>query len=332
MSLSPKRAPCQRGLEIFRPCAAAAAIWIGAGLALSPARADEGLEALPDPHFQHGMILISPDSRHPDPYGRIEGLSNGTPTWRLAQWASRFPLPVAPGMRLPDGSLSFDDPGKTVTISAPGTPAADVTLAVKAGTEYGNHTRQFGENWVHLLLQYNFDAPPALGDLTRAQLHLEERLVSSKLVRSEGFNKGLHAALLEVVLIIQDLHGFDGKHGPFYWFVVPLYDTRYTIPPALKAADSGKADATGAFMFQPDGGTFTKQGLADGAWVAVDKDLQPLFLQGLQEAWQKGYLHASHDPKDYRITSFITGWEVTGSYDVAVQLRNMSLRLTKKGN
>ena len=299
-------------------------------LSLSPARGDEGLEALPDPHFQHGMILISPDSGHPTPYGRIEGLSNGVPTWRLAQWASRFPLAAAPGTRRDDGALCFDNAGKTVTISAPGTPAADLSLAVKAGAEYGDHTRQFGENWVHLLLQYNFDAPPSLGDLSRAQLHLEERLVSSKLVRREGFNKGLHAALLEAVLIVQDLNGFDGRHGPFYWFCVPLYDTRYKIPVAIKAADSGKADATGAFMFQPDGHAFTPHSLVGGDWVTIDKDLQPLFLQGLQEAWQKGYLRASHDPKDYRITSFITGWEVTGSYDVEAQLRNLSFRLTKK--
>jgi hypothetical protein len=327
MSVPSKPAPCQCAREIIRPAAAllAGALW------LSAARADEGLEALADPHFQHGMILIAPDSGHPDVYGHIQGLSGDAPTWRLAQWASRFPLAAAPGTRLPDGALCFDNPGKTVTVSAPGTPGADLSLTVKAGAEYGNHTRQYGENWVHLLLQYNFDAPPAVGDLTHAQLHLEERLLSSKLVRTQGFDQGIHAAILEVVLIVQDLQGFDGKHGPFYWFVVPLYDTRYVIPPGLEAADSGKADATGAFMFQPKGTTFTTNSLVGGAWVTIDKDLQPLFLKGLQEAWQKGYLHASHDPKDYRITSFITGWEVTGSYDVAVQLRNLSFRLTRKG-
>ncbi|MCX6887778.1 MAG: hypothetical protein NTX27_22390, partial [Verrucomicrobia bacterium] len=63
-------------------------------------------------------------------------------------------------------------------------------------------------------------------------------------------------------------------------------------------------------------------------WITIDKDLRPLFLEALQTAWQRGFLNESHDLADYGLTGMNMGWEVPGLFDVAVQVRDLSLEVS----
>lgn len=64
-----------------------------------------------------------------------------------------------------------------------------------------------------------------------------------------------------------------------------------------------------------------------GGWIAIDRDLLPLMREALTTAWAKGFLSGSREPGDYYIGGMNLGWELTGTFDVELEIRNLSLKL-----
>ena len=79
------------------------------------------------------------------------------------------------------------------------------------------------------------------------------------------------------------------------------------------------------FIFTPGGEVFTNASTHDRNWVTVDKDLRPLLGEAMETAWANGFLGASRDLADYCLTGMNLGWEVPGLFDVAMQVRGLSL-------
>jgi hypothetical protein len=115
-------------------------------------------------------------------------------------------------------------------------------------------------------------------------------------------------------------------YGDLVWFGVPIYDNRSRFPKAFKAQDFG---GTAKFIFTPDGKEFTSRSAQDGAWVIIDKNLLPLMREALATAWARGFLKDSRDLSDYTIGGMNMGWELPGTFDVAMQVRNLSLKITE---
>ncbi len=49
--------------------------------------------------------------------------------------------------------------------------------------------------------------------------------------------------------------------------------------------------------------------------------------EALETAWARGFLTESRALADYRVISLNLGWEVTGIFDVAMQIRGLSLKV-----
>lgn len=288
-------------------------------------------ELIGDPHFERGCILYKPKTGRHVAYGVIGGIAKGgKPEWGLAQWSSREKLPLDPPQTLPSGALSYTNAAKAVTIGPSGTADADITLAVNGGFEYRGGVRKEGEPWVHLLVEQPFRNPPALAALSQANLHIAARLKNFHRWDMPGYSPQLHAATLQIYFMLQNENRKSAGYGQYLWFGVPLYDDRDSIPKSYQAKDVGKADATGMFIYTVAGGEFTSQSLHDPEWVTIDKDLLPLMRAGLKTAWQRGFLKDSQSLADYHITGMNLGWEVTGIFDVAMQLRDLSLNVTEQ--
>jgi hypothetical protein len=71
--------------------------------------------------------------------------------------------------------------------------------------------------------------------------------------------------------------------------------------------------------------------LQTGIWAAVEKDLLPYIKSGLVCAVQRGYLSSS-DPRDYAVANMNIGWEVPGTFDASMQIRDLSINAVRKGN
>ena len=287
-------------------------------------------ELIRDPHFERGCILYEPKTGRKVEYGAIAGIANREkPVWGLAQWSSREKLLTTPPLTLPSGAMRYTNEAKAVTFGPPNTAEADIALAVNGGFEYAGHVRRKGEPWVHLLVEQRFERPPSVDSLSRADLHIAARLKHFLRGEMPGYSPQVHAATIQIFFTLQNRNKQSAGFGQYLWFGVPLFDDRHRIPKSYQAKDAGKEDATGMFIYTVAGGEFTAQSQHDREWVTIDRDLLPFMRAGLKTAWERGFLKDSQSLADYRITGMNLGWEVTGIFDVEMQLRNLSLKVTE---
>ena len=280
-------------------------------------------ELIKDNHFRQGFVLWeTPPGKHVK-YGELPGAENLKPVWGLSQWSSRFPLAADAGVKLSDGSVVWSNAAKVVTVGPAGSEHADVCFAVNTGVEYSPKSRNVGEPWVHLLVEQELEPPVPLAKLSAARFHIEARLLRSKRLPMANYTPDVHAAQFQVYITVQDRKQGSKGYGDLVWFEVPIYDDRDRFPKEFKAQDFG---GTAKFIFTPDGKIFSDVSAHDGKWVTIDKDLLPLMREALETAWARGFLPGSKEFADYYIGGVYMGWELPGSFDVAMQVRNLSLK------
>lgn len=286
--------------------------------------AGTGVELIRDTHFRDGFIAWRPQ---PGDHVRdcvLTGFDpKASPVWGLDQWNSKFPLrpvtePVTSG-----GTLCWSNVAKSVTLAPAGTTAADISLAANSLPEYGPHARLATEPWVHLLVEQEFVSTPAFDRLAFARLHVEAKLLHSRNLHEGDYSSEVHAAQFQIFFTVQNRNLQSPGHGDLLWFGVPLYDNRARLPQAYQARDFG---GTAKFIFTPAAETFTSKSTHDADWVTIDRDLLPLMNEALRQAWSKGYLSASTNLADYAIGGMNMGWELPGTFDVAMHIRNLSLQ------
>jgi hypothetical protein len=205
-------------------------------------------------------------------------------------------------------------------------PASDLTLTANSDIEYGARIRQAGTPWVHLIIEQEFESPAFLEKLSAATLHLEARLLRSHNPRQIGQSPAVHAAQFQLFFTVQNRNRQSPGFGDLLWFGIPIYDSRERFAPEFKSQDFG---GTGKFIFTPDARTFSPESAHDGQWVRIEKDLLPLMREALQTAWARGFLQGSKSPADYAIGGMNMGWELPGSFEVSMEIRALSLRLSE---
>lgn len=284
----------------------------------------KGRELLQDLRFARGFSILSPQHGKRIVVRKVRFRPDlGEPIWNVAQWNSRFSLADVPLEHLPGDVWRLADRSKTVMVRHPGRPDAELVLGVDSRPEY-DHPRRQGEPWPHLLVQQSIQGCPPLPTLKAIRLRLRARLTRNEVFRGKGYNRMLHCAQCPLVLIIQNRNRGSAGFGDFFWFEVPLFDDRWPFPPPHIARDT--ADPSAKLIYNPGLKAFTHQTLADGRWVDLDINLLPQIRKGLHTAWEKGYLQGSQDEADYRIVSFILGWEVPGRNRAEIRFRNLSLQ------
>jgi hypothetical protein len=283
-------------------------------------------ELIGDPHFQRGFVLWETKPGNHIKYGELPGPEKTGPVWGLSQWSSRFPLATNAPKKTHYGALIWSNAAKMVSIGPAGSPQADLRLAANTGVEYRPQSRNAGEPWVHLLVEQEFKTPAPLAEMSSARLHVEARLLRAQRLPMANYSPNVHAAQFQIYITVQNRHDKSPGYGDLLWFGVPIYDDRDRFPKAFKEQDFG---GTAKFIFTPDGKTFSDISAHDGQWLTIDKDLLPLLHEALATAWARGFLTESKNFDDYYIGGVYIGWELSGSYDVEMQLRNLSLKAVR---
>jgi hypothetical protein len=293
----------------------------GAGEPGAPAPT-EAVGLFTDPTFRRGFQVYAtkPGKKVVEDL-LVPAPASEEPAWGLAQWSSRFSLAGRPAQSPGDGAVRFADESKHITFGPTASGSFDLMMAMDARREYGDRLRRQGEPWPHLLVEQRFSRHPSLGELQRLPFRIEYRLTRSQRFQQPGWSDGVHAAQFLAYLTIQNLNRQSSGYGDFLWFGVPLYDSRHRSHPGHAAADSG----TGKFIYNPPASAYTDKSARDGDWVAIDRDLLPLIHDGLNTAWQRGFLLGSRDAADYHLGSFNLGWEMPGTFDVEMQVRGLGL-------
>ncbi len=296
-------------------------LWITSGVDLC------GQELIPDPHFQRGFVVLDPKPGRHVRSGTLNlGGSTNPPEWGLAQWSSRFPLDIASRTTNSAGYIVLSNAAKTVRLRPTAGTGPDLVLAANSAEEYGRTARSAEQPWVHLLVEQDFKQTPFLDQITAARLHVEARLVRAHNLHQGDYDPGRHAAQFQIFLTVQNRRPGSPGHGDLLWFGIPIYDNRHRQPPEFKSRDFG---GTGKFIFTPAASVFTTESAHDQRWITIDYDLLPLLREAVETAWAKGFLPSSQKLEDYAIGGMNLGWELPGTFDVELELRNLSLRLDR---
>ncbi|MCK5689804.1 hypothetical protein KAI87_11070, partial [Myxococcota bacterium] len=266
-------------------------------------------QLISDPNFTNGFITQDPISGAD--IGRINPtFSGGTPVWRLGQWGRANNIGVLNDFSsVCESSECWDDFKGSVTIGAPGSGEADLSLRVNAYEEYqGNYYPYAGSRstWVHLIAEqgitpltdYPDEGCPALSRLSSLNFSVDARLLCDNQNQCSGYDAGKHAADYYVYFTIQNRNAAKAAgYGDYVWFGLTLYGDRDPSPGLYVNGD----DFTQKLIYNIGYEPLADQDLTDGTWRHLQEDLLPHMKSALQAAWDRGYLPDSRNLEDYRI-------------------------------
>jgi hypothetical protein len=173
-------------------------------------------------------------------------------------------------------------------------------------------------------VQQRFARPPNLTELAGLDLAISVRLIDVVRADIEGFDDAYHAAQFQMFLTIQNLTTTSPGYGDFFYFGIPLFDSRYRETELYARADT--ADPSGKFIYIPPSAEFLPVSTHDRTLVEVRCDVLPLVHAGIASAWEHGFLPGSSDLADYYVSGMNFGWEIPGTYDASILVRDLSLR------
>lgn len=253
------------------------------------------------------------------------GRSDSQPAWRLCQWGTKYSLADATCVRGQQSDVSYENEGKRVVVGGPDSSHRDLVLEIRGQAEYGTRARQAGESWPHLLIEQDAPKPHRLDALKRLMFAVRLRLLYCTDHMTEAdYDPGLHAAQFQMFFIVKNINPQTKDHGDYYWFGVPFFDNRHDSSPAYMAKDAGKSDATGKFIYTVAAQAVGVRPLKGGQWITVEADLLAHVKRGLQEAVARGYLE-NGEAGDYAVVNMNLGWEIPGTFDAAMQIRDLAI-------
>jgi hypothetical protein len=84
-------------------------------------------------------------------------------------------------------------------------------------------------------------------------------------------------------------------------------------------------------IYTIDGKEVNNRPLKEGRWVTIQKDLLPYIKEGLKEAVHRGHL-SSDNLSDYAVVNMNMGWEIPGTFDAAIQIKDLDITAIFKDN
>ncbi len=295
-----------------------------------PGLSSDDSEVFSDPGFDHGFRLSTLHASHiivdtllfdADPVKHGGGIIVNEPSWKLAQWWSKHSLEGVKPFKMAPNVSGYVIPGKKVVRY----PNGELYLEVAGSQEY-ERPRRHNEPWPHLLIEQKFTPGMSLASVRGLRFHVEVKLdfIQDHMTHDE-YDPELHAAKVSAFFAVKNQNEASASWGDYIWFGIPIYDSRYDIFPGYQAQDAGKATATNKFIYTLDGRKVWERPVHDGQWHSLDIDLLPHMRTAVQTAASRGYLRDAAF-SDLHVESFNLGWEVTGTYDAAMRLKQLHLQ------
>ncbi len=297
-------------------------------------------QLIPDNDFYYGMTVRSQkDHDNGDAYsdlGQFRYMTkNGTPSWIIAQWDSG---PCLWNDRVSSAANVLTD-GKTkwVTYLKDG----GISLRLDSAPYYANKPNQAaiaGDYWPHLLLEAPDFGYSALGKRERSWYRCDvDELTLSLDVRLSAFSHKPNAhdfAHISQYLLYFYVKGLDSQD--FVWFGITLFSSEQEKTGLSVHMDGGKADASGQLIYQTGtdacyaqaNGSLWKNGkpAPGGDWVHIEIDMAKHLKEMFAAAQDRGYFsNKVKSLADLKIDGMNIGFESVGTYDVTMDIRNLSL-------
>lgn len=288
-------------------------------------------EIIQDPLFEKGFVLTPLDPKIVQEGGGLENTSpdtlyfygNGShPIWQLGQWTSKYNFANSLPEQEQDGSISFTNSGGSKKIAL--YPDHSLLLEVNASKEYD--APRIGEQpWLHLLIGQDF-SNARIRQSERLEFSMELKLEKEEnKMTPETFDPSIHTAQSPFYFFIVNQNQNSSDYSQHIWFGIPSYDYRYS---ELSNIENVLWDiGTSTFIYTvPPRSIWGNIRFQDKKWHKCKCDLQPWIARALEAMKEKGvFLNTTLN--DLVITSMNFGWEVPGTFDVAIRVKNISLKM-----
>ena len=267
-----------------------------------------------------------------------------SPVWRLQQWATRYPFHDKENKADPfdyrftvlgENHYLYENRSKTVEVN---TDTSEIRLALKASECY-KMPRIDGQEWPHLLLCQDFGtaANPTkqmiVSNSHSLRVKLDMKMNSFTDQMGDSANPNLHSAICMLYLFVQyQPKGYIG-YKDMIWLGMSLFDNREAYPNGMSRIDSGKASATGRWIYNigtsnflnPDNNIYDINGnMQFDKWQTIDFEIMPFISQALKEAQAGGCMQGA-TLEDLQISGMYIGFELPGTYDIDMSFRNLDI-------
>ena len=285
------------------------------------------VELIADNSFQQGFrVNESASSKQV-----VKWDDTSVPAWAITHHHSKSSFTNLNNFSFRKDGLTFQD-GYSSLIVHPADKSADVIVGLDACKEYGGIYRAQGDPWPHIYLTQNIsrsDVPP-VSEMEKIDFSISVRLLHDNKNLRSGYVHSRHAAQFLFFFTIQNLNHQSPGFGDYYWFGIALYDDRQPVTSLRAMQDKGSAKKKGTdkLIYNVGIKPFTSEVVADGKWVNVHGDILPHIVAGLHEAWKQGFLPASQNLDDYRISNLVLGWEIPGLNDAAIAVKDLRATAT----
>ena len=295
---------------------------------------------LSDPNFEGGFNVLGMNVSDNGAAGKFvyNPLDNvGRQYWNLAQWGTKLSFAdknYTQQKKLGNNIYGLINKNKEFIIDY-----NTNTLTFKGITSNLYDTPRTGGDWFHLLIEQSFvTANTRVTDLAKVQVTMSNRLTYFKDNMGDAFNPSLHAAQFLMYFMVTNRDSNSPEYGKYIWFGFPMFDNRMEWNPPSSMLDRGTGSlmvgignevmykANGKNNCWKDGKVYASP---NAEWSYFSLDVLPMIKNALDTAHKDGYLTKTSLDQLY-ITGMNLGWEIPGSYDATMEVKDFSIIGTKK--
>lgn len=276
------------------------------------------MELLKDKKLQSGVRLKGLNSLK-DGHASVKdfSLTGEMPAWYLCQWNSKYNLKNGV-FEIGDGKYSVSDESKIFTVYKNG----DLEFELNARREYAAARREC-EPWPHLLIEQEITENNRVKDMRSIVCSADFRLEKFKNYMGAE-EREYHTAQFVWVVTLKDDNPSSPSYNSFIWVVMCPFDSRYDYAPLSTMQDTALPD--GEFIYSFCASDFIDKPMKSGETVKMRLDLYPHLGRMLQCAQNKGFMKGSR-AEDLVISSTNMGFEITGTFDCRVSVKNLGIHI-----
>ena len=296
----------------------------------------ESRSLIPDLYFKQGFKIrdLGGNQGTTDYIGYFPKDANEEEVkWTLAQWSARYSFTdktVSEEWQPSEGVWFVSSPNEVFGMD---TNTGLVTFQCNASRCYDTH-RTGSEPWMHLLIETAFirdDDWGKISELKHATVFVDTQLTKFLDGMGDAFDPGTHAAQFVMYLTVQNLNQDSADYGKYIWFGISMFDNRYEEIAPYYNLDPGtgfmiyslssSATRVGSYCYRKDGKI---QAGEDTPWVSYKKDVLADVKKAFETVQAGGMLENS-TLDDMYIAGMNIGWEVPGTYDVEMLVKNLNV-------
>lgn len=296
----------------------------------------EEMSLIPDIHFEKGFKVrdLGGNQGTTDYIGYFPADTDEEEVkWTLAQWSARYSFideKVSEERQPSEGVWFISSPNEVFGVD---TKTGLVTFQCNASKCYDTH-RTGSEPWMHLLIETGFIRDNNWGkvsDLKQLNISVDTKLTKFEDHMGEAFNGSTHAAQFLMYLTIQNLNTESEDYGKYIWFGIGMFDNRTPEIDRYYNLDSGTGSMIyslsstetrkGDYNYRKDG---VIQAGEDTPWVSYTADVADEVKKAFETVQAGGMLQNS-TLDDMYVAGMNIGWEVPGTYDVEMLVKNLDV-------